>query len=162
MLTNDIARRMGGLALLGGFALGAGACGDTVGPPGEGEGHVRPSTVRLSLDGEELASASFGDSVGAIRVQPGQQTETIAVEFVDGDGDPVRLSDFFFLEVDVGDESIALFEQDSPGEFSGRARGVAEGETGMKFKLMHGVVGDGSHVDFEPAAIPVIVAAPGG
>ena len=56
------------------------------------------------------------------------------------------------VEVDVEDESIAEFEQDTPGEFGGHLHGVAVGETDVVFKLMHGAVGSG-HADFVTAAV---------
>ena len=65
-----------------------------------------------------------------------------------------------YLEVDVADEAVAEFEQDTPGEFGGHAHGVAVGVTTMTFKLMHGAVGSG-HSDFTAAAIRVEVVDAG-
>ena len=45
-------------------------------------------------------------------------------------------------------DSIATFIQDDPGGFAIHIRGVAAGETGLVFRLMHGAVGSG-HADFE-------------
>ena len=62
----------------------------------------------------------------------------------------------FHLQVEVADESIAEFEQDTPGEFGGHLHGEAAGETEVVFSLMHGPVGAG-HADFvtEPLGVHV-------
>ncbi len=77
----------------------------------------------------------------------GEETAHIQVQFVAHDGDPIPLDDDFYLEVDIADESIAEFEQATPGEFGGQLRGRAQGETEAIFMLMHGAVGAG-HPDF--------------
>ena len=74
------------------------------------------------------------------------------IRMVDHDGVQVELESDHYLEVDVEDESIAEFEQDTPGEFGGHLHGVAVGETDVVFKLMHGAVGSG-HADFITAAV---------
>ena len=74
------------------------------------------------------------------------------IRMVDHDGVQVELESDHYLEVDVEDESIAEFEQDTPGEFGGHLHGVAVGETDVVFKLMHGAVGSG-HADFVTAAV---------
>lgn len=62
----------------------------------------------------------------------GEETGHITVEFLDEDGDVVELhAEDFYLEVDVDDDGIAAFEQDSPGEFGGHVHGGAEGSTMM-------------------------------
>ena len=70
--------------------------------------------------------------------------------------DTPQLDADYYLEVDVEDESIAEFEQDTPGEFGGHLHGGAEGDTEITFSLMHGTVGSG-HADFvtEPLHIHV-------
>jgi hypothetical protein len=45
--------------------------------------------------------------------------------------------------VEVEDESIAEFEQDTPGEFGGHLHGLQVGSTTLTFFLMHGAVGSG-------------------
>ena len=86
----------------------------------------------------------------------GEETARIAVHFVDHDGDAVSLDDDVYLEVEITDESIAEFEQDTPGEFGGYLHGKAEGETEAVFRLMHGTVGSG-HADFVTAPVRVHV-----
>ena len=80
----------------------------------------------------------------------------IDVKFVDHDGDAVELGDDYYLEVESEDTSIANYLQDTPGGFAIHIRGVAEGETGMVFRLMHGAVGAG-HADFETEPLRVRV-----
>jgi hypothetical protein len=60
--------------------------------------------------------------------------------------------------VEIDNETIAEFEQDTPGEFGGHLHGVAAGETDAVFSLMHGTVGSG-HADFVTTAVHVHVEA---
>ena len=85
-------------------------------------------------------------------LMPDTETAHMDVRFVDHDGAAVQLDADFYLEVDVENEAIAEFEQDTPGEFGGHLHGVAVGETDVVFKLMHGSVGSG-HADFVTAAV---------
>ena len=114
--------------------------------------------VVLVLSGQTVASydGDAGSWTGELDVEPGEETAHIDVRFVDHDGDEVQLDADYYLEVDVEDESIAEFEQDTPGEFGGHLHGVAEGDTDITFSLMHGTVGSG-HADFvtEPLHIHV-------
>ncbi|MXW68152.1 MAG: hypothetical protein F4Z72_14295 [Gemmatimonadales bacterium] len=146
-------------ALVTAGLLVLGACGgdDPMDPDhddhaGEVEG------VTLSLSGQTVASYD-GDSgawTGELEVEPGEETAHIGVQFVDHDGHAVSLDDDFYLRVDVANESIAEFEQDTPGEFGGHLHGVAEGDTELTFSLMHGAVGSG-HADFVTAPLHVHV-----
>ncbi len=111
--------------------------------------HAEPEGVELVLSGAVIASYS-GDTqtwTGELEVDVGEETAHITVRFVDHDGDPIPLDDDLYLEVDIEDESIAEWEQDTPGEFGGHLHGHAVGETDVTFKLMHGAVGSG-HADF--------------
>ena len=114
--------------------------------------------VVLVLSGQTVASydGDAGSWTGELDVEPGEETAHIDVRFVDHDGDEVQLDADYYLEVDVEDESIAEFEQDTPGEFGGHLHGGAEGDTDITFSLMHGTVGSG-HADFvtEPLHIHV-------
>ena len=101
------------------------------------------------LSGAVIASYD-GDTqswTGELDVEVGEETAHMDVQFVDHDGDQVTLDSDFYLEVEVENEAIAEFEQDTPGEFGGHLHGVSEGETDVVFKLMHGTVGSG-HADF--------------
>ena len=161
MRTREMFRRLGVFAAVGGLALGAAACEDD--PTGIEEGHGDPASVRLMLGGQEIASATNAAATGEIHLHPGEETDHIRVQFLDDDGDPITFDDDFYLQVEVGDETIAEFEQDNPGEFGGHAHGLVEGETTMEFWLMHGAVG-GGHPDFRSWGIPVEVVddSPGG
>ncbi len=145
-------------ALVGTFVLGA--CSDDD-PTGVDDDHGDDvEGVALVLNGQTIASYD-GDSArwtGEMEVVVGEETAHIDVRFVNGNGDAVTLDADFYLEVDVTDESIAEFEQDTPGEFGGHLHGVAVGETDVVFKLMHGSVGTG-HADFVTAAVHAHVEA---
>ncbi len=155
MLHNRFTLSRAGLALALIAALGVGACDD---PVGEDHDHAEPTTVVILLGGQEIASATVTSATGEIHVAPGTETAHLTVEYRDEDGNEVHVDDGdFYLEVDIADESIADFEQDTPGEFGGHVHGLAEGETTATFKLMHGTVGSG-HADFVPAGITVHVA----
>ncbi len=131
---------------LAAMILVLGACSDD---PMEPEEHAEPEGVELILGGSVIASYD-GDTqtwTGELEVDEGEETAHITVRFVDHDGDPIPIDDDLYLEVDIEDESIAEFEQDTPGEFGGHLHGHMEGETDVTFKLMHGEVGSG-HADF--------------
>lgn len=123
------------------------------------EDHAEPEGAVLTLTGVDLIIATYdGDTQTWTPAEyewcVGQETPHIGVTFVDHDGDAVPLDDDFYLEVDVEDESIAKFEQDTPGEFGGHLHGEAEGHTDVAFSLMHGAVGSG-HPDFTTAGLHV-------
>lgn len=161
-MTKHVFRKLGMFVAAGALMLGAAACEDD--PADPGDDHGEPVFVRLMLDGAEIARASavnLGTSAGGIEVAAGEDSAPITVEFLDADDDVIAFDDDFHLEVEVGDESVALFEQDTPGAFVGRAHGVAVGATTMTFRLMHGAVGSG-HADFQSAAIDVEVVEGGG
>jgi hypothetical protein len=142
------------LAVVG--AVGLGACSaDPVGLDGHEE---EAEGVELVLNGAVVASYDHDSRTwtGELEVNEGEETAHITVRFIDHDGGAIVLDDEMFLEVDMGDETIAGFEQDTPGEFGGVLRGVLAGETDAVFKLMHGAVGSG-HPDFETTVVRVVV-----
>ena len=114
--------------------------------------------VTLTLSGQTIASydGDAGAWTGELEVEPGEETAHISVQFVDHDGHAVTLDDDYYLLVEVEDESVAEWEQDTPGEFGGHLHGVAEGDTDVTFSLMHGAVGSG-HADFVTAPLHVHV-----
>ena len=132
-------------------AVGLGACDDS---PTEVEEHGDAATVRLVMNGQTIATFTFATNswVGEMDVDVGTETPHIDVQFLEEDGEVIAFDSDFYLEVDVEDESIAEFEQDTPGEFGGHLHGVAAGETDVTFSLMHGTVGSG-HADFTTAAV---------
>lgn len=137
------------IALLGTVVLAA--CDDDPTAPEE---HGDPAGVELVLNGAVIASYD-GDTqtwTGEMEVDQGEETAHIDVRFLDEDGDPINFDGDLYLEVEVEDEAIAEFEQDTPGEFGGHLRGVAVGETDVTFRLMHGTVGSG-HADFETTQV---------
>ena len=128
-MNTRIVRRSGALALVAALALGSAACDDD--PTGLDEEHGDPDQVVLLLNGVQIASAAavnVGTTTGEVHLEPGEETNHIDVVFLDDD---------FYLEVEVGDETIAEFEQDTPGEFGGHAHGKAEGETTLTLHLGH-------------------------
>ena len=114
--------------------------------------------VTLTLSGQTVASYDGHDGAwtGELEVEPGEETAHIGVQFVDHDGHAVDLDDDYYLQVDVENESVAEFEQDTPGEFGGHLHGGMEGDTEITFSLMHGAVGSG-HADFVTAPLHVHV-----
>ena len=128
------------------------ACSDTTGLE---ENHGEEiEGVQIWLSGAMIASydGDTGSWTGELEVHEGEETAHMDIRMVDHDGVEVELEADHYLEVDVEDESIAEFEQDTPGEFGGHLHGVAVGETDVVFKLMHGAVGSG-HADFVTAAV---------
>lgn len=149
--------RNGAFVLATAGAVALGACSDD--PVGLEE-HADPTGVELELNGVVIASYQAGAGwTGELEVLEGQETAHIDVRFVDADGDPIVLDDDVYLEVAIEDETIAVFEQDTPGEFGGHLHGVAQGETNAVFRLMHGAVGSG-HADFETTSVHVHVEVP--
>ena len=143
------------LSLAGAVAFGA--CGDD--PTGLDE-HAEPHGVELVLNGVTIASYEAGTGwTGELEVEAGEETAHIDVRFVDEDGDEIQLDEDTYLEVEIEDEAIAEFEQDTPGEFGGHLHGVEVGETDAIFRLMHGAVGSG-HADFVTTSVHVHVEAP--
>ncbi len=147
------------LALAGAIALGA--CDDD--PTGADDDHNDDvDGLVLTLNGAEL-SRYDGDTrtwSTPVSIEVGEETDHIDVEFVAEDGDVIPLEADTYLEVAVGDDSIAEFEQDTPGEFGGHIHGETAGSTVMEFRLMHGEVGSG-HSDFSTADLVVtVVPAP--
>lgn len=133
-------------AVVAGLALVLAACESATEPEEE---HYEPEGLELVMSGRVIASYD-GDTqswTGELEVDEGEETPHITVRFVDHDGDPIPLGDDTYLDVDIEDESIAEWEQDSPGEFGGHLHGHMEGETDVTFMLMHGAVGSG-HADF--------------
>lgn len=149
--------RNGAFVLATAGAVALGACSDD--PVGLEE-HTDPTGLELELNGVVIASYQAGAGwTGELEVLEGEETAHIEVRFVDEDGDPIVLDDDVYLEVEIEDETIAEFEQDTPGEFGGHLHGVAQGETDAVFRLMHGAVGSG-HPDFETTAVHVHVEVP--
>ena len=132
-------------------AIGLSACDNS---PTDVEEHGDAETIRLVMNGQTIATFTFASNswTGEMNVDVGTETPHIDVQFLDGDGDAITFDSDFYLEVDVADESIAEFEQDTPGEFGGHLHGVAVGETDVVFMLMHGAVGAG-HVDLQTTAV---------
>lgn len=133
-------------AVLAAFALVLAACESSTEVEEE---HYEPEGLELVMGGLVIASYD-GETqrwTGELEVDAGEETPHIAARFVDHDGDPIPLEDDTYLEVDIEDESIAEFEQNTPGEFGGHLHGIMAGETDVTFMLMHGAVGSG-HADF--------------
>ena len=133
-------------AVVAALALVLAACESATEPEEE---HYEPEGLELVMSGRVIASYDGHTQswTGELEVDEGEETPHITVRFVDHDGDPIQLGDDTYLEVDIEDESIAEWEQDSPGEFGGHLHGHTEGETDVTFMLMHGAVGSG-HADF--------------
>ena len=149
------------LALVTAGLLVLSACGDDapMDPMEEHDEHAgEVEGVTLTLSGQTVAAydGHDGEWTGQLEVGAGEQTAHIAVQFVDDEGDAVVLDDDFHLRVEVAAESIAGFDQGTPGAFGGILRGVAAGATEITFSLVHGAVGTG-HPDFITEPLPVQV-----
>lgn len=149
--------RSAAFALAGALVLGA--CSDD--PTGVHDHADDVEGVALVLNGAVIATFDGDDRTwtGTLEVDEGEETARITVRLLDHDGDEVTLDDDYHLDVVMGNEDIAEWEQDTPGEFGGHLRGVATGETTAVFRLMHGAVGSG-HPDVETTALTVWVNAP--
>lgn len=134
-------------------AVAVAACGDDIAGVEE---HGEAATVRLTMNSQVIATFDFASNTwtGEMEVDVGTETPHIDVEFLDEGGDVIDFASDpdHYLEVDVEDETVAEFEQDTPGEFGGHLHGVAVGETDVTFSLMHGAIGSG-HADLVTAPV---------
>ena len=145
------------LAMVGALALAA--CEDS---PTDLDDHGEATSLRLVMNGATIATFTWASNTwaGEMEVEVGMETPHIDVQFLDADGDVIDFdTSEFYLMVEVEDESIAEFEQDTPGEFGGHLHGEAVGETDVTFSLMHGSVGSG-HADLVTAAVHAHVETP--
>jgi hypothetical protein len=142
------------LAVIG--LLGAGACGDPAGL----DDHADAEGAVVSLGGQVVASYDGGTRqwTGEFTVPAGRSTGRMTVTFVDHDGDDIRPGSAFYLQVDFANTgpTVAAFDHDAPGTFTGALRGMAAGQSTVVFRLMHGSVGRG-HPDFSTAPATVRV-----
>lgn len=114
--------------------------------------HVDEEIERVELVISGLTVASWDVETmswtGALNVDVGTETAHIDVVFLSHDGDEIVFDPDHYLDVEVADQAIAEFEQDTPGEFGGHLHGVQVGTTTVTFFLMHGAIGSG-HQDFQ-------------
>ena len=115
--------------------------------------------VELVMGGATIASwdRAAGTWTGTLNVGVGQETALVQVVFLDHDGEEIVFDLEHYLEVTVADESVAAFEQASPGGFAGRLRGAQAGSTTVTFMLMHGVFPTG-HLDEPTSPLAVTVS----
>lgn len=145
------------LALVGSFFMAA--CEDS---PTQVDDHGEAATMQLVMNGSTIATFTWASNTwaGEMEVEVGQETPHIDVRFFDADGDEIMFDTTeFYLMVEVEDETIAEFEQDTPGEFGGHLHGESAGETDVTFSLMHGTVGSG-HADLVTAPVHAHVETP--
>ena len=151
------APRLGWSLVLGSLLLSA--CGDSTTTEPEPDYHADDvEGVQLVSSARTIATydGPAGTWSDSFEIDAGELSGHIDVRFVDGSGNAVQLGDDFYLEVESEDPSIASFFQDDPGGFAIHIEGVAAGETGLVFRLMHGAIGTG-HADFitEPLVVRV-------
>ncbi|MEM7414082.1 MAG: hypothetical protein AAF389_01215 [Gemmatimonadota bacterium] len=145
------------LAIVGSLFMAA--CEDSM---TEVEDHAEAASMQLVMNGTTIATFTWASNswAGEMEVEVGEETPHIDVRFYDADGDEVMFDTTeFYLMVEVEDETIAEFEQDTPGEFGGHLHGEAAGETDVTFSVMHGSVGSG-HADLVTAAVHAHVETP--
>ena len=109
----------------------------------------------LAMGAETIASYD-GDSgiwTGELIVDD-ERSDRIDVRFVGHDGTAIQPASEFYLEVDIADESMAEFEQNPPGAFSGHLLVHDTGHTEMVLSLMQGGAGSG-HADYVTAELAV-------
>lgn len=114
--------------------------------------------VDLIMRGQVIASYDGVTQfwTGELEVEEGEETSYISVRFVDDLRNELTIDIDQYLEVEVEDDSIAEFEQDTPGEFGGHLQGHMIGETDVSFMLMRGRVGSG-HAEFGTGSVRVHV-----
>ena len=126
----------------------------------EEEGEVEGVVLVMGTD--TVATFDGHDQMWSdtLEVAAGADTGHIDVHFVDHDGHALEFGEDYYLEVESGDTGIATVSQDETGAFEIHVQGVAQGETGLEFRLMHGTMGSG-HADFTTdPPLPVRVTAP--
>jgi hypothetical protein len=116
-------------------AVGLGACGDDD-PVGIDDENVE--RIQLVLNSEIMAEYDGTSWGGALNVTEGTSTDHFDVRLTDHDGDVVSAPSGIHLQVDIANQEVALWEQDTAGELGGHLHGVAAGETEAVFKLMRG------------------------
>lgn len=144
------------VALAGLFVVAA--CDDS--PMEVEDEHGDAAQVQLVMNGQPIATFTFATNswAGEMDVEVGMETPHIDVNFLEADGEVIAFDADFYLMVEVEDETIAEFEQDTPGEFGGHLHGEAVGETNVRFSLMHGAIGQG-HADLVTDWVHAHVAA---
>ncbi|MCA1791311.1 MAG: hypothetical protein LC667_16100, partial [Thioalkalivibrio sp.] len=109
-------RTLRNAAMVAALAVGMGACGDD-GPVGIDDENVE--RIQLVLNSQIVAEYDGTSWGGALGVTEGTSTEHFTVRLMDHDGDVVAAPSGVHLQVDMANEEIALWEQDSAGEFGG-------------------------------------------
>jgi hypothetical protein len=137
-----------------GAVLALGACDED--PVASDQDHSEPAQVEISIGDVVLARAFVGSSTGFIGAQVNQETADLNVVFLDDEAALVVPGSDEYLEVVVADESIAVWESDTIGGFTGRISGLSVGETTAVFRLMHGAPGTG-HADFASHPVNIII-----
>jgi hypothetical protein len=92
--------------------------------------------VRVRVDQDGQVSGSFSVAVG-------RQGGYLDVVFLDEKGAAIVPADDEYLDVTVTYSDLATFQQNTPGAFAGRFRGLKAGETTVYFKFKQGAVGQG-------------------
>ena len=132
------------------------ACDDNPVDEDDDHDHAEVEGLVLIMNGATLVTVEDGEVSGHIHLAPGEESDLIRVEFMDGDGDEIHdedLGDEFSLGHDIEDESIAEFEQhDEDGRWAFHIHAEAAGETDLTLMLMHN-----DHADFRTPAIEIHV-----
>jgi hypothetical protein len=131
-----------------------GGCDDD--PVGTDQDHSEPVQVEIALGDVVIARAFVGTSTGFIGAQVNQETADLDVTFLDEENALVVPGSDEYLEVVVADGSVAVWESNTAGGFSGRIGGLSVGQTTAVFRFMHGAPGSG-HADFESHPVNIII-----
>ena len=130
---------------------------DSTGP----ENRQVPVQVRVESNGLSLATATEFSNLGtelpvAVGVRPDYEIVFLVEDEQASSPLPYTPASDEYLDVTVANTTVARWEGDAQGSFTGGIRGVSEGSTTVVFRLMRGVPGaaNGS-VIFEAHPIPV-------
>lgn len=125
-----ISRAMVVLAL----AAFAAACSDSTLAP---FGHLDVAGMLIRANGQQLVRVdNNGKVTGSLSVRAGSESPYLEVVFLDSKGNPIERETGLDMEVTVGHEDIAVFNQNIPGEFGGRLEGKAVGRTFARFSIL--------------------------
>jgi hypothetical protein len=144
----------------GAIALGASAALVSCTNPVSTSSHVQPTGVEILYNGERIVLEGGGTVTGNLVLVRGETLGPVTVRFLDG-ATPLEPGGAYFLSVVVADETVIRFDATAPGAYTGSFEGLAVGQTTLRLRLMHGLVGSPrAHHDYQSAPIAAQVVGP--
>lgn len=126
------------------------ACGDNP-AGGNDEKHTEPERLELVHDGQVIFEYTYDEGVTEhthLHFRVGEEYP-FEVHFLDEDGDHIHdedLGEAYSLGWNIEDDNILAIEQhEKDGKWSFHLIGIAQGESKVQFRLMHG----DDHADFQ-------------